>query len=143
MTEPHPEKSADRPDRLDEFYRVVGETLTQWASIEQELFEILHHTLGTDRSRSAIVYFRTPSVLSRLQLTEELFSSFFPKKTVRTAERTILALNDGDDWLRSSDHCLLPFHIGNSEAMRNTNIGLHARRCPIEAQVHAGVELQG
>ena len=55
----------------DEFFTWLGKCITAWAQVEEHLFEICVHSLGATRHRVAIVYYRTPTLDARLQLTNE------------------------------------------------------------------------
>jgi hypothetical protein len=59
-------------DAADEFFTWLGECITSWAQVEEHLFEICVRSLGATRHRVAIVYYRTPTLDARLQLTNEL-----------------------------------------------------------------------
>jgi hypothetical protein len=63
----------------DEFLSQVGACITHWADIEEELFEICLACLGCTRERAAIVYYRTPTIDSRLNLVDELVETVLPK----------------------------------------------------------------
>ncbi len=58
----------------DEFFTWLGKCITAWAQVEEHLFEICVHSLGATRHRVAIVYYRTPTLRARLDLTDELFA---------------------------------------------------------------------
>jgi hypothetical protein len=68
------------PIDTDAFFTWVGKCITSWAEVEEHLFEICHHVLGSTRHRTAIVYFRTPTIDARLNLTDELLLSILPRK---------------------------------------------------------------
>jgi hypothetical protein len=61
------------------FFSWIGVCIKEWAKIEAVLFKLCGHVLGAKPQHVAIVYYRTPSLEGRLQLTNELLSSFFPK----------------------------------------------------------------
>lgn len=63
----------------NEFHMLVGKCITAWARVEEHLFKICATSLGTTDQRAAIVYFRTPTIESRLQLTDELLRTVLPK----------------------------------------------------------------
>lgn len=63
----------------DDFLLQVGACITQWADVEEELFEICLACLGCPRERAAIVYYRTPTIDTRLKLVDELIEAVFPK----------------------------------------------------------------
>ncbi|WP_409188586.1 hypothetical protein [Bradyrhizobium sp. RDM4] len=62
-----------------EFYMYVGLCITAWGKIEEELFDICVDALGCTQERAAIIYYRTPTVRARLDLTDELVSTVLPK----------------------------------------------------------------
>ena len=61
-----------------QFYAAVGRAITDWANLEKELFEITAAILGCAKRHSAIVFYRTPTIDSRLTLTNDLVESIFP-----------------------------------------------------------------
>src|SRR5690242_4036852 len=63
----------------NQFYAAVGRAITTWAQVEDVLFAITFSILGCSRERAAIVFYRTPTIDSRLTLTNDLIDSFFPK----------------------------------------------------------------
>ena len=64
----------------DEFFTWLGKCIIAWAQVEEHLFEICVHSLGGTRHRVAIVYYRTPTLDSRLQLTNELVRTVLPAR---------------------------------------------------------------
>jgi hypothetical protein len=62
----------------DEFMRFLGMCITEWAQIEEELFESCHAILRTKKEHTAIIYYRTPTLASRLELVSELITTVFP-----------------------------------------------------------------
>jgi hypothetical protein len=73
----------------DEFHLMIGECITQWASVEEELFQICRTCLGCSLERAAIVYYRTPTIASRLDLINELLTTVLPQRKPRSAEHII------------------------------------------------------
>jgi len=63
----------------EEFLYWVGSCITAWAKVEEHLFQICAKALGAADERAAIVYYRTPSLDARLNLTDELVRTRFPK----------------------------------------------------------------
>jgi hypothetical protein len=61
------------------FYAAVGRAITGWADLEDVLFRMTLAVLGCTMERAAIVFYRTPTIDSRLTLTNDLLNSFFPK----------------------------------------------------------------
>lgn len=78
MAEP-PEKTMQ--ELGDEFLQMIGNCITEWAAVEEQLFEICLMCLGSPRDRAAIVYYRTPSIDARLSLADELVKAALPKRT--------------------------------------------------------------
>ncbi len=62
----------------DEFHMMVGYCIAEWARVEDKLFQICQRCLGCSPQRAAIVYFRTPTIRSRLELTDELIRTVLP-----------------------------------------------------------------
>jgi hypothetical protein len=65
---------------VEEFFTWLGKCITAWAQVEEHLFEICVHSLGATRHRVAIVYYRTPTLDGRLQLTNELVRTILPAR---------------------------------------------------------------
>jgi hypothetical protein len=76
MAKPIPKRLQDE---FDEFYRMMGQCIAEWAKVDDELFRIFHACLGPLR-QSAIIYYRTPGLDLRFGLTEELVLSILPKR---------------------------------------------------------------
>jgi hypothetical protein len=74
----------DKPKTLQDlaadFLYMVGYCIAEWASVEDELFDICWRCLGCTKERAAIVYFKTPTIESRRALADELVKSVLPKK---------------------------------------------------------------
>jgi hypothetical protein len=62
-----------------EFYNAVGMAITEWANIDAELFHVCAAILKTAQHHVAIIYYRTPTLDTRLTLTDDLARSLFPK----------------------------------------------------------------
>ena len=56
----------------------LGMCITEWANIEAEIFEIFNSVLGTDLRHSAILFYSTPTLETRLALCTELLATVFP-----------------------------------------------------------------
>jgi hypothetical protein len=54
--------------------------IKQWELVEIHLFKICELILGANRKHLAIIYYRTPTLDSRLSLTNDLVESMFPKR---------------------------------------------------------------
>jgi hypothetical protein len=76
MTE-HPEE--DLEEEQYKFYNALGRAITNWASIEELLYETVYEILGCTRRRAAVVYYRTPTLDSRVTLTSDLLRTVFPE----------------------------------------------------------------
>jgi hypothetical protein len=68
------------PVSTEDFFIWLGKCITSWARVEDHLFEICVQSLGATRQRTAIVYYRTPTIDARLKLTDELVRTVLPKK---------------------------------------------------------------
>lgn len=66
------------PDSAD-FLMMVGKCITDWARIEEVLFYMCQEMLNVSLEQCAIIYYRTPTLETRLQLLDELMNEFFPK----------------------------------------------------------------
>lgn len=69
---PHPQEEADQ------FFISLGRAITDWAHIEQELFSAVHAILNCSGRHAAIIFYRTPTIDSRISLTDDLVRSVFP-----------------------------------------------------------------
>jgi hypothetical protein len=63
-----------------EFHMYVGFCITAWAKVEEQLFRICVECLKTSDEKTAIVYYRTPSLSARLELLDELVRATLPRK---------------------------------------------------------------
>lgn len=57
------------------FYMWIGKCIKRWAGIEDQLFSICQWALQIDRKLTSIVFFRTPTLESRLTLTSDLMQA--------------------------------------------------------------------
>jgi hypothetical protein len=73
--------------RLGEFYQRVGKCIKAWATIEDKLFDICEKLLKTDRAFVSVVFFRSPTIRSRIELTNELLRVRFPKVKENNQEK--------------------------------------------------------
>jgi hypothetical protein len=62
----------------DQFHMAVGYCITAWAGVDEHLFRIFRDCVGP-YDQCAIIYYRTPSLDTRLELTHELVRSVLPK----------------------------------------------------------------
>lgn len=60
---------------VDQFYRIAGYAINQWAHIDQSVFDCFCWVLNTTEQKAAIVYYSMMSTAQRLALTDELFKS--------------------------------------------------------------------
>jgi hypothetical protein len=67
-------------DRGDEFHAMIGNCITEWSHVEEALFNICWRCLECSKARAAIVYYRTPTIDSRMSLADELVKSVLPKR---------------------------------------------------------------
>jgi hypothetical protein len=63
-----------------EFYQLVGHCIKAWASIEDQLFAACDLILKTNPRLVAIIFYRTPTIDTRLQLTSELLQCVLPQR---------------------------------------------------------------
>lgn len=63
----------------DEFHSMVGVCITEWANVDNELFRIFQKCVGP-YDQCAIIYYRTPGLDARLNLTDEIVLSVLPPK---------------------------------------------------------------
>lgn len=71
----------DVEQRKNEFYRLIGECIKEWAQVEEKLFELCAFALQSPRKQAAIVYYKCPTIDSRLTLTDELVRCVLPERT--------------------------------------------------------------
>jgi hypothetical protein len=64
----------------DEFFLMIGNCITQWAHVQDEIFEICRQCLGCSRQNAAIVYYRTPTIDARMSLADELVALALPTR---------------------------------------------------------------
>jgi hypothetical protein len=67
--------------RRNEFYQLVGKCIKEWANVEEKLFELCVFALAAPRKQSAIVYYKSPTIISRLNLVDELLRAILPPRT--------------------------------------------------------------
>jgi hypothetical protein len=65
----------------DEFYLLMGNCISGWATVEEYLFKVCWACLGCSKQQAAIVYYRTPTIEARRQLADELVKTVLPRKT--------------------------------------------------------------
>jgi hypothetical protein len=62
----------------DAFYMMIGQCIAEWASVDDELFNIFQDSVGP-REQCAIIYFKIQSLSTRFDLTDEIVKSVLPK----------------------------------------------------------------
>jgi hypothetical protein len=62
----------------DEFHMMIGYCVAEWAAVDDALFLILRDCIGP-YEQSAIIFYRTPSLDARFNLTDEIVRSVLPK----------------------------------------------------------------
>jgi hypothetical protein len=72
--------------RQKEFYQLVGICIKAWATVEEKLLDICEHVLEVDSKFVSAVFFRSPSVSSRLDLTDDLLLMALPKRGKKDRE---------------------------------------------------------
>jgi hypothetical protein len=60
------------------FHMMIGYCIADWAKVDDELFRIFRDCVGP-YEQSAIIYYRTPGLNVRLELTDEIVKSVLPK----------------------------------------------------------------
>jgi hypothetical protein len=72
----------DKPNQSDDaFYQLIGKCIKEWAYIENELFHLCEFSLGSGEKQAAVVFYRTPTIGSRLTLVSELLLAKLPQKS--------------------------------------------------------------
>lgn len=70
----------DKLYEYETFLGNLGRCITIWAFVEEKLFDLCLMTLKAPKKQTAIVYYRTPTIDSRLALVEELIAAVLPIK---------------------------------------------------------------
>lgn len=73
--------------RLKEFYQLIGQCIKAWATVEDKLFDICEMLLKTDRHFVSVIFFRSPTISARLELTNDLLEIRFPKIRVGNQDK--------------------------------------------------------
>jgi hypothetical protein len=72
----------DKPETRDElrdtFHMMIGYCIAEWANVDDELFRIFRDCVGP-AEQCSIIYYRTPGLDVRLNLTDEIVKSVLPK----------------------------------------------------------------
>ena len=66
-------------DKGTVFMALLGTCITEWAWIEEQVYEICQLILGTEPEHTSILFYRTPTLESRIALADELMGTIFPK----------------------------------------------------------------
>jgi hypothetical protein len=64
---------------LDEFYTLEGQCISEWAATDEVLFFLCCRVLRCETELVAILYYKTPTLDSRLSLASDLVRSIIPK----------------------------------------------------------------
>ncbi len=62
----------------DEFHMLMGYCIAEWATVDESLFMIFRDCVGP-YEQCAIIYYRSPGLDIRLNLTDEIVRSILPK----------------------------------------------------------------
>lgn len=62
-----------------EFLYCVGRAITEWAQVDERLFQICAAVLRASKEHVAIIYYRTNTLGARLVLVDELVTTVLPK----------------------------------------------------------------
>lgn len=71
---------SDVNEKAKEFFYWVGLAITDWAKIDELLFETFSRAINTKRHLAAIIYYRTNTLGGRLTLVDEIICSMIPKR---------------------------------------------------------------
>jgi hypothetical protein len=113
----------DPPDaKAEAFYRWIGVCIKEWADVEAELFKLCGFALKADRRQVATVFYRTPTIDSRLMLVDELLLNLLPQREKNSGR----AHPDVTRWikLRTTVKALLPVRNFLAHAPVETRIFL-------------------
>jgi hypothetical protein len=65
-------------EKADKFCMYLGMCITEWSRVEDQLFKLCRDILATTTEQTAIIYYRTPTLDSRLDLAHERMDTIFP-----------------------------------------------------------------
>jgi hypothetical protein len=71
-------------EAANRFFELLGRCISAWANVDDELFRIFRDCLGAPYEQSAIIFYRTPGLDVRLNLTSEIVESVLPKTEKRS-----------------------------------------------------------
>jgi len=66
--------------RRKEFYQLIGQCIKEWAKVEEKLFELCVFALKAPRKQTAIVYYKSPTLDTRLNLVDDLVRAILPQR---------------------------------------------------------------
>ena len=70
----------DTERRRNQFYQLIGKCIKEWANVEEKLFDLFVFVLDAPRKQAAIVYYKSPTIDTRLNLTDELVRAKLPER---------------------------------------------------------------
>ncbi len=59
---------------------MIGRCISEWAAIEETLFDIFCIVLGTEAVLASVVFYKTPTLDGRITLTNDLIDAIFPTR---------------------------------------------------------------
>jgi hypothetical protein len=65
----------------NEFHMMMGECIAEWARVEEVLFQIFHACVKCSAEHASIIYYKTPTLDSRLTLIDEIIKTVLPKRS--------------------------------------------------------------
>jgi hypothetical protein len=66
-------------EQRKDFYQLIGQCIKAWATVEGKLFDICEILLQTRPHFVSVIFYRTPTISARVDLTHELLAVRFPK----------------------------------------------------------------
>jgi hypothetical protein len=90
----------------------LGMCITEWSNVEIHLFDICKAILKTTQEHTAIIYYRTPTLDSRLELTTEIVGTVLQLK----ADNGQHVHDDASQWNKLSQRIKDVFPIRNQLA---------------------------
>ena len=91
----------------EDFFTWVGKCITSWANVEERLFAITMKSIGSTKTRAAIIFYSTPTIGTRLRLTDELVRNVLPPREKKDGGKDHPDVKIWDD-LRKEIGDLLP-----------------------------------
>lgn len=68
---PQPRQDPDL-EPFKNFFTVVGYAITQWAFIDEKLFEFFHFSLGVDKKKAATIFYGAQTISQHLAMTDKV-----------------------------------------------------------------------